>query len=155
MFNNKDDCLKNQCEKAKQDVSKRVEELKSHLDVLHQELLVSLSQIKVSLTSEVDELNALVEERCQNYDELIQNMESIVNELEDKKETAEKLMYECQDGIDDLGDLEQRYHRTMRKVTFEPSDWLPDEKFIAAYIGKFNINDEDSQATESDDEDEE
>ena len=106
---------------------------------MHKDLLSSLSLVKDSLTNEVEDLNTQAELKTEKYESLIKNMESIVNELENKKDTAEKYMYECQDAIEDLAELEQNYHKTLRKVSFEPSEWMPDEKFICSYIGNFDI----------------
>ncbi len=141
--------MENQCEKAKKDVSDRISDLKSHLDTLHKDLLNSLSLIQDSLTSEVDDLNSLAEQKTTEYDTLIQNVESIVKDLETDKDLAAKYMYECQDAIEDLTELGQNYHKTLRKVVFEPSEWVPDEKFISAYIGNFDVESDDATDSEN------
>jgi hypothetical protein len=115
--------------------------------VLHKELLDALSLIKDNLTGEVDDLNKLAEQKTNEYDSLIESVELIATELESDRETAEKRMYACQDAIEDLTDLEHAYHKTLRKVAFEPSEWVPDEKFISAYIGNFEVE---SDGTDSD-----
>ncbi len=142
--------MENQCEKAKKEVSNRIDDLKSHLDVLHQELLASLSLIKENLTQETEDLNKTADQKTEKYENLIENVHEILNDLENKKDLAEKFMYECQDAIDDLKDLEQSYHKTMRKVSFEPSEWMPDEKFICSYIGNIGLKiDENGDSSDS------
>ena len=134
------------CEKAKIDISDRVELLKAHLDTLHLELLESLASIKEKVVAEVEQLHAEVEGKCGEYASFSENMQKMLENFEENREVLEKDIYKCQDYIEDLKRLDESFHKILRKVSFEPSDWTPDESFIYTHIGKFeelvNLNDE-------------
>lgn len=136
-YANREEMIDKLCEKAKIDISNRVETLKAHLDTLHLELLESLASIKEKVVAEIELLHVEVEGKCSEYASFSENMQKMVENFEANREVLEKDIYKCQDYIEDLKRLDETFHKILRKVSFEPSDWTPDESFIYAHIGKF------------------
>ena len=139
-FKSKEELVEKVCEKAKQDVNSRIEAVKSHLDFLHREMLNSLARIKENVYAEMENLNQQIEMKAGEYKDFAENMEKMLENFEENKEQLEKDMYECQDFIEELNKFEDKFHAILRKVSFEPSEWLPDEKFINTYIGNFKLS---------------
>jgi len=139
-FKSKDELIEKLCEKAKQDVHERIEAVKSHLDDLHKQMLNSLAKIKENVYNEMETLNNQIEMKTSEYEEFSKNMEKMLENFEQNKEQLEKDVYECQDFIEELSKFDEKFHLILRKVSFEPSEWLPDENFVEAYIGKFKLN---------------
>ena len=139
-YKNKDELIEKLCEKAKHDVYKRIEAVKSHLDDLHKQMLNSLEKIKQNVYKEMETLNEQIENKTSEYEEFSRNMEKMLENFEQNKEQLEKNMYECQDFIEELNNFDDKFHSILRKVSFEPSEWLPDDSFVETYIGKFKLS---------------
>jgi uncharacterized protein YoxC len=139
-FENKEQIIKDLCEKIKKDISDRIEAIKLHLDVLHKELLDTLAKIKENVYNELEKLSTDVETKTTEYQVFTSKMEKMLENFEENREELEKDMYECQDYIEELKRLDELFHTTLRKVSFEPSEWLPDQSFICAYIGNFELD---------------
>ena len=77
----------------------------------------------------------------------------MLKNFDQNKEQLQKDIYTCQDHIEELKRLDENFHKILRKVSFEPSDWTPD----ASYIGTFTCPEllESDGEEEEEDEDEE
>ncbi len=139
-FKNKDELIERLCEKAKQDVHERIEAVKSHLDDLHQQMLESLAKIKQNVYDEMETLGRQIDMKTSEYEEFTVNMEKMLENFEQNKEQLETNMYECQEFVEELNKFNEKFHLILRKVSFEPSEWLPDESFVNVYIGKFKLD---------------
>ena len=139
------------CEKAKEDISTRIQVLKAHLDDLHAELLESLGAIKEKVSAELDKLNDEVERKSDEYGQFSENMQKMLSNFDENRETLEKDIYKCQEYIEDLRRLDENFYKILRRVSFEPSEWTPDETFIYTHIGKFELSNNEQE--ENDDED--
>lgn len=142
--------IDNMCAKAKKEISERIEIIKAHLDVLHKELLNTLALIKENVSVEVEKLNKQAEQKCSEYKIFADNIEKMLDNFEENKEKLEIEIYECQNYIEDLDLVEQNFHKILRKVAFDPSEWDPDEAFICDYIGKFDIDGDEKQSDDID-----
>jgi hypothetical protein len=81
-------------------------------------------------------------------------MEEMLKNFDQNKEQLQKDIYTCQDHIEELKRLDENFHKILRKVSFEPSDWTPD----ASYIGTFTcpeLLESDGEEEEEEDDDEE
>ena len=47
-------------------------------------------------------------------------------------------MLKCQHYLNELNDLNEQFRFLNRKIKFDASDWLPDEKFICPSSDLFN-----------------
>ena len=109
-----------------------------------------LAQIKKNVTEEIDRMSVVATDKCSEYERFSADMESMLADFEANRERLETEIYTCQNYIDDLSLVEQSFQRILRKVTFDQSDWSPDQSFICEYIGRFELND--SKDQDSDDE---
>ena len=117
------------------------------MDNLHKELKTQLQEIKAKVYEELKKLNEDVETKTKQYKEFAGNMEEMLKNFDQNKEQLQKDIYTCQDHIEELKRLDENFHKILRKVSFEPSDWTPD----ASYIGTFTC----PELLESDGEEEE
>ena len=138
-FQNKEELIEKMCEQTKKEIGERIDAVKAHLDVLHREMLDTLAKIKVNVCSEIERLNGQIDVRTSECQVFSENMQRMLDDFEQNKDTLEKDMYECQDFVEELKKFEQKFHAILRKVTFEPSEWQPDQSFVDAYIGKFKF----------------
>lgn len=136
------------CQRAKKEVSDRVELIKAHLEVLYKELVDMLGQIKKNVVGEIDKMSKQALEKCQEYEEFANSMEKMLEDFESNRERLESEIYSCQNYLDELDLAEKSFQRILRKVTFDPSDWTPDETFLCDYIGKFKLDDEEKMPGE-------
>lgn len=81
--------------------------------------------------------NSEAEKSIVNAENFSQNLSSLLMDFEVNRELIEKNAYECQEYINDLNEMNQKFRNILRRVIFEPSDWMPDEKFIYPRIEKF------------------
>ena len=107
---------------------------------IHKELLDTLAKIKENVYNELEKLSNDVETKTTEYQVFSSKMEKMLENFEENREELEKDMYECQDYIEELKRLDELFHTTLRKVSFEPSEWLPDQSFICTYIGNFELD---------------
>lgn len=102
--------------------------------------IIYIHFIKENVYNELEKLSSDVESRTTEYQVFSSKMEKMLENFEENREELEKDMYDCQDYIEELKRLDELFHSTLRKVSFEPSEWLPDQSFICSYIGNFEIN---------------
>lgn len=151
-FTGKNDLLDSLCDKAKREVSERVAIINAHLETLYKELLETLGQVKENVTKEIDRMGKQAEEKWVEFESFAQEMEKMLENFDANQERLETEIYACQSYIDDLDLLEEGFRRILRKVTFDESEWMPDESFVCEYIGKFKLNDtKDESESDSDD----
>ena len=122
------------------------------MDNLHKELKTQLQEIKAKVYEELKKLNEDVETKTKQYKEFAGKMEEMLKNFDQNKEQLQKDIYTCQDHIEELKRLDENFHKILRKVSFEPSDWTPD----ASYIGTFTCPELlESDAEEEEEEEEE
>lgn len=143
-FSSRDEAVEKLCSKAKQEISDRIEAVKSHLDTLHKEMLDSLAMIKKNVSIELEKMKKQADLKTQDYDVFSQKMRTMLENFEENKYSLEKEIFRCQDYIDEMQTLDQNFHKILRKISFEASDWIPDESFVCNYIGKFDLNELDA-----------
>lgn len=100
------------------------------MDKLHDDLKAQLKDIKDKVYQELEKLNKDVAERTKEYHEFSQKMEKMLEKFEENKEQLQKDIYTCQDHIEELKRLDENFHKILRKVSFEPSDWTPDARYV-------------------------
>ena len=123
----------------KSDVSKRVQSVKDHLDILHKQLNDSLESIKVRTKMDLTSLNNQSEKTLQDSQKFTDTLTDKLQEFEKNKASIEKDVYECQDYIDSLNASAEKFRVIMRQIVFEPSNWMPDEKFLFPGIDKLKV----------------
>lgn len=106
----------------------------------------NLEQIKKKVYDECEKLSSEVTKKSKEYDDFSQSVEEMLKNYEANKELLKKKIYECQDKIEELKEMDENFHKILRKVTFEPSDWVPD----ASYIGTFDCEEFDLSDDETD-----
>ncbi len=139
------------CDRVREEINQRVVDIKAHLDVLHSELKEQLKEIKAKVFEELKKLNEEVEKKTESYKSFAEKMENMLKNFDENKDQLQKDIYECQDHIEELKRLDENFHKILRKVSFEPSDWTPD----ISYIGTFTCPELlESGDDDNDDEDE-
>ncbi|CAF1140920.1 unnamed protein product [Brachionus calyciflorus] len=137
---NRDQAIENLCSQAKKEVSLRIKACKDHLDVLHQQMLDQLATIKQNVMIELQKLDNTIDEKSEEYRNYITKMENMMEHFDQNREELFKEIYNCQKYIDDLTCLDDNFRKIMRKISFEPSEWVPDESFVYPSIKFFNSN---------------
>jgi DNA repair exonuclease SbcCD ATPase subunit len=136
-FENREKQIDDLCAIIKRDIDLRVEQLKDQLDVLYKELSDQLGEIKTKVYDELEKINKESETKIDESQEFSNKMENMLENFDANKQQLEANIYKCQDYIDELKALDENFHRMLRKVSFDPSDWQPD----ASYIGVLNFAD--------------
>ena len=113
--------------------------IKDHLETQQIELVKRLEHIKLNVKGEIALLNSDAEKTNKEVAHFSENLSKLLLDFDSNQELIKKNAYECQEFINDLNDMNQRYRNVLRNVIFEPSTWLPDEKFIYPSIEKFTI----------------
>jgi hypothetical protein len=88
---------------------------------------------------ELESLNQQAETTVRSSDAFREFFNKLLGEFDENKNRIELELYQCQDYVDDLTSLDEKFRRILRSVIFEPSDWLPDETFILADYKKFDL----------------
>ena len=144
-FEERDKVIDKVCAKVKAQIDARVEEIKQQLESLRVELMGNLEDIKKKVYDECDKLNAEVSKKSKEYDDFSQSVEEMLKNYEANKDLLKKKIYECQDKIEELKEMDENFHKILRKVTFEPSDWVPDASYIGTFeCEEFNLSDDES-----------
>ena len=138
-LNNRSELIEQVYGEIKQDITKRVAAVKDQLDTLHQELNTSLDRIKTKARVELESLNQQAETTVRSSDAFREFFNKLLGEFDENKNRIELELYQCQNYVDDLTSLDEKFRRILRSVIFEPSDWLPDETFILADYKKFDL----------------
>ena len=129
--------IKKFCDKLKADIDRRVEAIKDHLDELQKSLMQTVESIKKQVANEVSKMNEDAANKIAENESFARNMERMLTDFEANKEQVQRSMYECQDRIDSLNCLGDKFRIILRKISFEPSDWTPDELLIFPNLKKF------------------
>lgn len=132
------------CTQAKNEITKRVQIVKDHLEKLQQELFDKLETIKTNTNDSLILLNGRAKETVDNCQKVTENMRQMLKNFDESRDQIFKEMHECQDHVNDLNRLNEKLRLVLRKVIFEPSNWLPDEKFIFPPIDHFKVHDQKS-----------
>jgi DNA repair exonuclease SbcCD ATPase subunit len=123
------------CATIKHTIDLRVDQLKDQLEGLFKELTDQLGVIKTKVYEELDKVNKDGQAKIEESQEFSNKMEKMLENFDANKLQLESDIYKCQDYIDELKALDENFHRLLRKVSFDPSDWHPD----ASYIGVLNF----------------
>lgn len=135
------------CDNIKKKIEERVNEIKDQLEKLHQEMLDNLETIKNKVYLELGKYNEQVSLKCSEYEEFTEKMESMLSNYENNKEELQKSIYDCQSKIEDLNKLDETFKKLLRRITFEPSEWLPDVSYIGTFEGFDFDSDDDTNDT--------
>lgn len=119
------------CSRAKQDINERIECVYGHLDLLRIDLNETLKSIKEKAYLEYNQLGSNTQSALDEYDQFLKS------EFVELEFTQHKML-KCQQHLNDLNDLNEKFKFLYRKITFESSDWLPDEKFLCPSSDLFN-----------------
>ena len=132
----------------KKEVATRIDEIKVHFDNMQNEMLASIAVIKTNTSEEIEKLSQEADQRTSDYEQFAQQMQSKLEKFDQNRDTLKHDLYECQDKIEELKRLEDRFHEILRKVSFEPSEWLPDNEFIKEYIINIDLSSDEEQENE-------
>ncbi len=144
----KDEFIDEHFETLRKEVATRIDEIKLHLDNMQNEMLGSIASIKKNTSEEIDKLSQEADHRTNDYELFAQQMQIKLEKFDQNRETLKQDFFECQDKIEELKRLEDGFHEILRKVSFEPSDWLPDNEFIKKYITNIDLSSDEEQDTE-------
>jgi hypothetical protein len=125
-------------------VSARVQVIKDHLDRLQKDLLQSLETIKSNTHNVLVSMNSEAKLAIEKSESVAENMRKMLEDLEANREQLISEMYECQEHANGLIELTEKFRLVLRKNIFEPSKWLPDEKFIYPHFDHFKLDEKPS-----------
>jgi len=112
------------------------------------EMLATIASIKVNTSEEVEKLSQEADHRTSDYELFAEQMQNKLEMFDQNRDTLKQDLYQCQDKIEELMRLEDRFHEILRKVSFEPSDWLPDNEFIKKNIINIDLSSDEEQGNE-------
>jgi hypothetical protein len=134
------------CTQARLDIQTRIDLIKEHIRNLHKKLCETLKSIKTNVTAQIEKLKLDAEEECSSYSN---HLESVTVETLAANDMAQSEIEKCKNYIDNLKIMDEKFYHILNKISFEPSDWIPDQKLIGNIEIISDISDEDN--TEIDD----
>ena len=139
-YKTKEEAVEQLCAKAKSEIEVRVELLKIHIESLHKEILESLAKIKAKVINELKLLNERITVKSNESTNHMEKVKHLLADYDLNREKLEEEIYTCQNHIHELKQLDENFGKILRKVSFEPSEWLPDENFIFSNVNNNQFN---------------
>lgn len=138
-MSNRSELVERLCEQAKGEIAERVEVVKAQLDTYQQDMSESLNRIKLKAQVELKALNEQAGEAVDEANIFVASFNKMLEEFEENKSQIEVDIWQCQEYIDRLQFLDEKFRRILRRIIFEPSEWKPDESFILADHERFEL----------------
>ncbi len=138
-FEKKQEILEKIADQVKQDVSTRIKVIKDHLEKLQKDFLQTLESIQLNTQNALVAMNAEAKKALEKNDSISENIYKMLKDLDVNKKQLIKEIYDCQEYTYCLNELIEKFRIVMRKNIFEPSKWLPDEKYIYPYFDVFQL----------------
>lgn len=132
----RDTNIDNECIQAKKEITEKINQQKDICEGLHLKMRDQLSLIQNNLEIELKKLSENMKKKSLEFEIFSAKMEESFDDL--NEEDLISKIFKCQNSIDNMKALEDNFFKILKKISFEPSQFRPNENFIFPSYKKFS-----------------